>query len=194
MFSRSFQSTLPRRERRPDGGNQKALCDFNPRSREGSDGGYTRVNERGGISIHAPAKGATDYRRGARRLYRISIHAPAKGATLARSTSCAANVCYFNPRSREGSDFLDRTIFTKSSYFNPRSREGSDGYDAGAQFLMSKFQSTLPRRERPTLHFTRLRRRDFNPRSREGSDLSWTACGRFRHISIHAPAKGATSP
>ena len=55
----SFQSTLPRRERR-----KLSICiqydkNFNPRSREGSDDvtDCTKLNKT--ISIHAPAKGAT---------------------------------------------------------------------------------------------------------------------------------------
>ena len=43
----------------------------------------------------------------------------------------------FNPRSREGSDWVFRRIIDKSVSFNPRSREGSDlmifsaGYGGG---------------------------------------------------------------
>ena len=55
------------------------------------------------ISIHAPAKGATqsgDHGSGGNA---ISIHAPAKGATPKAETGYKP--CqYFNPRSREGSD------------------------------------------------------------------------------------------
>ena len=82
-------------------------------------------------------------------------------------------------------------------------------------FQILLFQSTLPRRERPTLGLLlertkqfqstlprRERRRalqrlaqshpDFNPRSREGSD-ELAAYGEYEElISIHAPAKGAT--
>ena len=55
---------------------------------------------------------------------------------------------HFNPRSREGSDFLEIGITEDKVYFNPRSREGSDytGPHQGG------------------------REHDFNPRSREGSD------------------------
>ena len=78
----TFQSTLPRRERRCyDKGTSSAILisihapakgaterhvnhliattNFNPRSREGSDSTSTRHITRVGISIHAPAKGAT---------------------------------------------------------------------------------------------------------------------------------------
>ena len=57
---------------------------FNPRSREGSDIiGLDYVPFPIGISIHAPARGATVipplYAKGG---YYISIHAPARGATV----------------------------------------------------------------------------------------------------------------
>ena len=100
------------------------------------------------ISIHAPAKGATDKRhdhtpsskyfnprsrKGSDRIYRaifskdftISIHAPAKGATHGGLHGLAGSI-YFNPRSRKGSDFWEVMPCVTSSNFNPRSRKGSD--------------------------------------------------------------------
>ena len=79
---------------------------------------------------------------------------------------------YFNPRSREGSDTSRFQYIYPLHNFNPRSREGSDG-------MIAVFSACTP---------------DFNPRSREGSDR----CAVFpfaaaSHISIHAPAKGATT-
>ena len=59
-YDMTFQSTLPRRERR-----LVAAVVLN------------RV-----ISIHAPAKGATDAILKSTDLRKISIHAPAKGATF----------------------------------------------------------------------------------------------------------------
>ena len=78
----------------------------------------------------------------------ISIHDPAKGATgsVLRCLTCRKD-------------------------FNPRSREGSDTNDSGIRATSSKFQSTLPRRER---RFTEEEARAIVA------------------ISIHAPAKGAT--
>ena len=123
-----------------------------------------------GISIHAPAKGATQSRPFSaaiclfqstlpRRerlifplpvifMYGISIHAPAKGATMLSLTFC---VVY--------------------SHFNPRSREGSDIY-------AFSFTTSIS---------------DFNPRSREGSDIQIGLVADLNAISIHAPAKGATA-
>ena len=102
-------------------------------------------------------------------------------------------------------------------YFNPRSREGSDEQGYQVHMRQLEFQSTLPRRERPSdggdhalgdeisIHApakgatARWHRRHltiiyFNPRSREGSDRSSNAPRRVVEISIHAPAKGATLP
>ena len=80
------------------------LFDFNPRSREGSDNiawlYYWNIPS---ISIHAPARGATQF----------TVH-----RKMFRT--------YFNPRSREGSDVTNRISFAQYRNFNPRSREGSD--------------------------------------------------------------------
>ena len=122
---------------------------FNPRSREGSDLQVAKSNPANqGISIHAPAKGATHRPRLVRVRQQISIHAPAKGAT--------PQVVPFNSK--------------------------------------VKFQSTLPRRERPGTQAHDPRGgTDFNPRSREGSDgYARYTPSFYRFISIHAPAKGAT--
>ena len=76
-----FQSTLPRRERLILNNNLIFCLNFNPRSREGSDtDGCTAIV-----------------------LATISIHAPAKGATQTTLTTSQMHT-YFNPRSREGSD------------------------------------------------------------------------------------------
>ena len=57
------------------------------------------------------------------------------------------------------------------------------------------FQSTLPRRERPNRAGRQLlASQHFNPRSREGSDHHVDEHPLVvLHISIHAPAKGATA-
>ena len=78
------------------------------------------------ISIHAPAKGATVSYLESDTYHNISIHAPAKGATFL--WICKRYICW---------------------YFNPRSREGSDNVQSLNVSLLSRFQSTLPRRERP---------------------------------------------
>ena len=100
------------------------------------------------ISIHAPARGATQ-------LYVIlSIIIHRFQSTLPRGerqTSGASiqHFWNFNPRSREGSDVVLNGTFGTNNHFNPRSREGSDDEWQGRVFKID----------------------DFNPRSREGSDL-----------------------
>ena len=148
LLSQVFQSTLPRRERRSNPEYPlHALM----------------------ISIHAPAKGATFRRVNGLSKTTISLHAPAKGATSAHPRN-VFSWYYFNPRSREGSDYFMSGMFYPTDDFNPRSREGSDLYKQwnervqqisihapakGAtqvgflkSFYSVSFQSTLPRRER----------------------------------------------
>ena len=56
-------------------------------------------------------------------------------------------------------------------HFNPRSRVGSDyPYLDTLVTSPNEFQSTLPRRERPTGKERPWRDHNFNPRSRVGSD------------------------
>ena len=144
----------------------------------------------------------------------------------------------FNPRSREGSDQSPTVLIAIRGYFNPRSREGSDkAKDVsnptseisirapargatkhnGFLLLRLRFQSALPRGERPyavdlsvgNLRFQSALPRgerqqlmplpylngDFNPRSREGSDRTINyLCNITITISIRAPARGATVP
>ena len=120
-----FQSTLPRGERRDTSLFMADSNDFNPRSREGSDVTRMMLRLGRGISIHAPARGATVTAGQKQRGQDISIHAPARGATSS-STAGQGNRRYFNPRSREGSDYID----------------------SDTKWVSKKFQSTLPRGER----------------------------------------------
>ena len=76
---------------------------------------------------------------------------------------------HFNPRSREGSDkvFLFLDWFKDISIHAPA--KGATVFrDFQAKFF--KFQSTLPRRERPLTEVIIPDALNFNPRSREGSD------------------------
>jgi len=78
----------------------------------------------------------------------------------------------FNPRSRAGSDSVCLTCQIPHRSFNPRSRAGSDPVISPNSTPAILFQSTLPRGERLLL--------------RDGmADL--------RLVSIHAPARGATT-
>ena len=100
---------------------------------------------------------------------------------------------YFNPRSREGSD-----ISAAAWRYSPRAISiHAPAKGATRIMLMATltvpFQSTLPRRERPSGVIYHPRRiLYFNPRSREGSDIKIQRLIAATDISIHAPAKGAT--
>ena len=194
FVSHVFQSTLPRRERRPANGRFRcAPPHFNPRSREGSDSTLC-----GGnlflicISIHAPAKGATRELRDAdewevlfqstlprrerleRKLHNkqtdiISIHAPAKGAT-SRPTSISSTAAFQSTLPRR-----ERRI--TSSFSSHRAR----------------FQSTLPRRERPLARPRLAVRTVISIHApAKGATVQPHRGGHGIPISIHAPAKGAT--
>ena len=82
-FSRSFQSTLPRRSDQHHRRAVRNTVDFNHAPRRSDDFRARLLPDT--ISIHAPAKGATDPNKPEDAAIPISIHAPAKGATLFRS-------------------------------------------------------------------------------------------------------------
>ncbi len=147
-YPNEFQSTLPRRERRP----RLSVCD--------------KIIT---ISIHAPAKGATDSH--LQYLHQSGFQSTLPRRERLRLLADQIASVHFNPRSREGSDTKDFRVQKLVLYFNPRSREGSDSTDlfrccrwycisihapakgatgsAGRyRFSIPRFQSTLPRRER----------------------------------------------
>ena len=78
------------------------------------------------VSIHAPARGATNGGRVLPSSDNVSIHAPARGATT-QPRHYSHTTASFNPRAREGRDLLDN----------------NDRPDLGV------FQSTRPRGARP---------------------------------------------
>ena len=167
------------------------LWHFNPRSREGSDPEYPR--RIGGclpISIHAPVRGATTAPDA------VNVH-PEFQSTLPwgeRPWSRRSRLInfYFNPRSREGSDFFEFSsiLFTFISIHAPV---------RGATFVavqdstLAQISIHAPVRgatsDRSLKSFTISH---FNPRSREGSDGKYEGFNTLYRISIHAPVRGAT--
>ena len=120
------------------------------------------------ISIRAPARGATWTAAKISPVIRFQSALPRGERRKLLHRHCALG--YFNPRSREGSDFILLITQKESSNFNPRSREGSDPDD----YIIDHDYT------------------DFNPRSREGSDKATAVGDIAEDISIHAPARGAT--
>ena len=144
----TFQSTLPRGERPCVRLFLSQDTNFNPRSREGSD----HCPKRKSI---VKKKFQSTLPRGERRavaflpslLTAISIHAPARGATVPMSWQ-VRQTDYFNPRSREGSDYasaynLDRMIPFQSTLPRGERRIRELNF-----VNIGLFQSTLPRGER----------------------------------------------
>ncbi len=101
----------------------------------------------------------------------VSIHAPARGATCGAATGQPATPC-FNPRAREGRDPRRWPRVNRPTCFNPRAREGRDKHGDENVPAADLFQSTRPRGAR---HLYRRRH--------------WASS----IVSIHAPARGATS-
>ena len=173
-----------------------SFCHFNPRSREGSD--YDGPIDGIALTIFQSTLPRGERRElGVNQGYpeNISIHAPARGATDHQPV-LRFLPSHFNPRSREGSDGYIPAFCLYHGEFQstlPRG-ERHDTYRAvnsACRFQstlprgerpkpmcmltwMEKFQSTLPRGERryilPDFWFLLLY---FNPRSREGSDFNF---------------------
>ncbi len=99
----------------------------------------------------------------------VSIHAPARGATPSRPPRRPAEWC-----------------------FNPRARAGRDNANRERNVSARTFQSTRPRGARP-FRTSRRDRRCFNPRARAGRDVRRQPGAAHGDVSIHAPARGATS-
>ena len=211
-----FQSTLPRRERHHESiAVAWGYHGFNPRSREGSDCFFIGCLLICGVSIHAPAKGATPlsvYFDAVSFVFQSTLprrERPSSGiwsrsfllfqSTLPRRERQDQALIVFNeivfqstlPRRERPLAKLART--GASSGFNPRSREGSDGLMRIFSPCLRLFQSTLPRRER------RERCRGFLPwgvsihAPAKGATKGGSRRSRRTTVSIHAPAKGATA-
>ena len=125
---------------------------------------------------------------------RISIRAPTRGATD-HFRSGWTGYPNFNPRSHEGSDPLLHILLHNAQNFNPRSHEGSDRNTHQLHQCPLRFQSALPRGERPVQSD-----QDINVYTLFQSALPRGA-RRFvleldctvQRISIRAPTRGATS-
>ncbi len=191
---------------------QRHRCSFNPRPRAGRDARRAVAIDHGhDVSIHAPARGATTrcvrccaaddgfnprpraggdcsrpYRtcmpiafqstppRGGRRIWRglhfsiVSIHAPRAGGDASQVLN--GSLLVFQSTPPRGGRRSSRGKRAAQACFNPRPRAGGD--ENGAAF-------------RPC--------GCFNPRPRAGGDISGSAKRLQSGVSIHAPARGATS-
>ena len=145
------------------------MANFNPRSREGSDGKRIDNGE-----------------------WVIDFNPRSREGSDSNDMPDGEIMLNFNPRSREGSDvvgFLQPLISIRISIRAPaRGATLNCNYDT----VNDRFQSALPRGERLDCNSEIYILYDFNPRSREGSDPKNMPKSRSVLISIRAPARGAT--
>ena len=167
---------------------------FNPRSRGGSDAGIAgRIKAAFEFQSTLPRRERRKSIPVDNIILKISIHAPAEGATNWKRKMQRRKL-YFNPRSRGGSDWqplagarpFDISIHApaEGATFRIRISEQynrisihapAEGATAGTVrnvYIIQTFQSTLPRRERQAGTDKLIYLKDFNPRSRGGSDVS----------------------
>ena len=135
--------------------------------RRGSSGDWTGCDR---VSIHAPAREATQQRIALGLVHDVSIHAPAREATSPPVASGRSPSC-FDPRPREGGDTYEHVPDGAKAWFRstpPRGRRRERGLIANPWAM---FRSTPPRgRRRP----------HGNARPSRSK------------VSIHAPAREAT--
>ena len=211
----TFQSTRPRGARQLSTNRRcNRLTCFNPRARVGRDSSsrlafstFARFNPRarvgrdfrfagglegvGGVSIHAPAWGATYPPMDAATIMLFQSTRP-RGARQ-RDSRCFRWTRCFNPRARVGRDLKRRDSDCPPLRFNPRARVGRD-FEPLLESL--NFEVSI---HAPAWGATRRVRRQgsdtagFNPRARVGRDILSLVTGEeTKQVSIHAPAWGAT--
>ncbi len=190
----AFRSTPPRRGQRPASDSASRGACFDPRPRAG---GNRRRN---------PHR---------RALRGVSIHAPAQGATPARRTGGVRRRS-FDPRPRAGGNTAPAAISAAVTAFRSTPpRRGQRAASAG-KIAAKAFRSTPPRRGQPQFDVRRKTQcqvsihapaqgatraggcarpgqNSFDPRPRAGGNLAPIDDHPPRRgVSIHAPAQGAT--
>ena len=122
------------------------------------------------VSIHAPARGATAIEADMREAREVSIHAPARGATPRAIRSSTPPPVSIHAPARGATSPRSIPCETRSC-FNSRAREGRDFWTWLMFIERLLFQFTRPRGARPSKYNTILRINIcFNSRAREGRD------------------------
>ena len=123
------------------------------------------------VSIHAPARGATNLLTLHKHSLFVSIHAPARGATYVCWDVHPVVTVSIHAPARGATSHLryDKHLHSR---FNSRTREGCDFERGTKDRYTDPFQFTHPR----------------GVRRGDGEPLLFAA-----EVSIHAPARGATS-
>ena len=150
------------------------------------------MNPSTGVSIHAPAWGATVRRRVHEWRSHVSIHAPAWGATVACIPWCLEERVSIHAPAW-GATLPSGTSRSRYSRFNPRARVGRDACLGAFSGLDRLFQSTRPRGARlDDLSVGQVERMFQSTRPRGARPPRDARPDGRARVSIHAPAWGAT--
>ena len=138
-----------------------------------------------------PREGRLDHRLFNSQLYMVSIHAPARGATCIIMSLHTAFCQFQSTPPREGR-LKARYNYTRISCFNPRPRARGDVAIPG-RLTMTNCFNPRPRARGDAINLSIIFKLvGFNPRPRARGDQISVNKRRINHVSIHAPARGAT--
>ena len=144
------------------------------------------------VSIHAPARGATPLSTSGIAKSSVSIHAPARGAT--EICAFSEGLRCFNSRSREGSDLAESILKSQEFRFQFTLPRGERRNRAELDLKRTQFQFTLPRGERQSCAQGNPHQRRFQWTIQTWEPPRQIVCIlSYYKVSIHAPARGATA-
>ena len=132
---------------------------------------YVTLRYEGGVSIHAPARGATPESAHAPKRELVSIHAPARGATVYHIHFSSCNAVSIHAPARGATLRIVRSVADGLVSIHAPARGATSGAICAGRWT-----------------------RCFNSRARAGRDLAGQPHRHHGAVSIHAPARGATSP
>ncbi len=128
-----------------------------------------RLEQGGGVSIHAPTRGATEAKAREIIAEKVSIHAPTRGAT---------KQLWAYMHGRKFQSTHPRGVRLDLSNKSDR---------------VIKVSIHAPTRGATSSHLRPLSRNCFNPRTHEGCDMGRNGGDiKISRVSIHAPTRGAT--
>ena len=139
-----------------------------------------------GVSIHAPARGATLFDDVYKVSHSVSIHAPARGATEIRLCKASRRDVSIHAPARGATTKEFGYLLKHRVSIHAPARGATELIEIGSLWV-SKFQSTHPHGVRLPLLNIPIILLSFNPRTRTGCDtISYSSCTpRFTFQSTH---------
>ena len=168
---------------------------FNPRPRTGGDPSHGVVDGLDQIvSIHAPARGATAGFNPKDRSFLEFQSTPPHGGRPNDDDATKRGSKFQSTPPHGGRLAVLLPGQRKDVRFNPRPRTGGDQLAARKLEAIEEFQSTPRTGGDPRTKPPSSTPPSFNPRPRTGGDKQYAgAWDNHAHVSIHAPARGATA-